>query len=195
MVAYSGVPAMGERAYDGQKIASTIVYALRHDPLKYGLIIDPEGWVDVRDLVIALQFDRRDWEALEWEDVERAIRMNDPFRFDIHEGRIRAAYGHSCPVASPRLRAEPPETLFRATTPGALPEILDKGLEPMQRQLVHLTENLEYARQVARSRQSDAILSVDARRAHEAGVRFYWGNYHSKGRSMAHAPGLRPGAS
>src|SRR5262249_60293040 len=48
----------------------------------------------------------------------------------------------------------------------------------MQRQFVHLTEDLEYASRVASSRQSDTILLVHARGAHLAGIRFYRGNYH-----------------
>lgn len=169
---------MMKDALDGEKLLRTIIHALRHDPLKYGLELDPEGWVEIEELVLALRFHRFDWDPLRWKDVECVIRAGEPARFDIREGRIRAAYGHSFPVASPYLRAEPPETLFHATTPEALPRILEKGLEPMQRQFVHLTEDVNYARRVARSRQSDTVLLVFARRAHEAGTCFYRGNYH-----------------
>jgi putative RNA 2'-phosphotransferase len=172
------VPTNTSEALQGRRIVRTIIHALRHDPLMYGLDMDQEGWVDVRDLVIALQFDRPEWENVEWRHVESAIQANDPYRFDIRDGSIRAAYGHSIHVASPYLRAEPPDTLFHATTPEAVSRILKTGLEPMQRQFVHLTEDLEYASRVASSRQSDTILLVHARGAHLAGIRFYRGNYH-----------------
>jgi putative RNA 2'-phosphotransferase len=122
--------------------------------------------------------DRPQWDRLTWEDVEAAVRDGQPCRFEIEDGRIRAAYGHTISTALRREPSVPPETLFHATEEAALPDIWRVGLRPMGRQFVHLTEDLEYALRIARSNQNGVVLVVDARTAVGAGVVFHRANEH-----------------
>ncbi len=105
------------------------------------------------------------------------VRMSDKKRYEIADGRIRAFYGHS---VSQRLRketAEPPALLYHGTAPEAVEAIRAGGLRPMSRQFVHLSADGETAAQVGRRKaRSPVILEVDARAAHNVGVRFYLGN-------------------
>ena len=50
---------MDERRLTG--ISRVLSHALRHDPGYYGLTLDPEGWVDLKDMVAALR--RTPWAA------------------------------------------------------------------------------------------------------------------------------------
>src|SRR5262245_3257552 len=47
----SAVLSMKTKPFDRQKILRTVMHALGHDPNKYALEPDPEGWVNVVDLV------------------------------------------------------------------------------------------------------------------------------------------------
>ena len=55
---------------DPEKLVSTLAFALRHDPARFGLDIDDEGWTNLEDLVIAIRFDRYDWALVD----EAALR-------------------------------------------------------------------------------------------------------------------------
>lgn len=71
----------------------------------------------------------------------------------------------------------PPEWLFHGTTPQAASRIHTEGLKTMRRQHVHLSEDIDTARQVAlRRTQQPVILRVRARQAYEGGIQFYSGN-------------------
>ena len=65
------------------KLIHTMAHALRHDPAKYGLEPDPEGWVSFDDLIIAIRFERNDWLDLTRCHVKRllnAMESENPSR-------------------------------------------------------------------------------------------------------------------
>lgn len=169
---------MTRRPIDTGRLIATVARALRHAPDDYLLELSPEGWAPIDDLLLALRLDRPRWRGLTWEDVEAAIRQGEPGRFEVAGGRIRAAYGHSIPLAPVREPAAPPETLFHATPLLALPDVLRDGLKPMRRQFVHLTADASYARRLLDPPEGGTILLVLSREANDAGVPFYRANEH-----------------
>ena len=68
--------------------------------------------------------------------------------------------------------------LFRSgTTHKAYKSIQAVGLKSMERQFVHLSEDIKTAEIVGKRRESNpVILKIDSRRACENGVGFYRGN-------------------
>jgi putative RNA 2'-phosphotransferase len=69
---------------------------------------------------------------------------------------------------------EPPEILYHGTSPDAMQLIRREGLRAMARQYVHLSTAPEQARTVGRRHAPHPILlTVRAREAWEAGVRFH----------------------
>ena len=161
---------------DHVRLSRVVSHALRHQPARYGLALDPEGWVPVADLLAALRRHRREWAALAPADLQRMIDRSDKPRFELRDDRIRARYGHSVPVEAAGRAAAPPALLYHGTTPEAAGRILAEGLRPMRRRFVHLSVDERTARQVGRRRTpSPVVLLVRARAAHEAGGRFYEG--------------------
>lgn len=159
------------------RLSRTISHALRHKPEQYGLMLDDEGWVDVRDLLAALAERRREWQRLSEADLRAMMAQSDKQRFELHDGRIRAFYGHSVPQKVERVPATPPAVLFHGTTPQAAAIIRAGGLRPMRRQFVHLSADEATALQVGRRRTaSPVLLTIDAERARQHGVAFYLGN-------------------
>ncbi len=161
-----------------EKLFRTIIHALRHDPWKYGLELDAEGYVAFDDLVTGLRFDRYAWALLESAEVERVVRTFGEGRFDFPDGRIRATYGHSFELGSLPAQEEPPKLLFHGTTDEALPLIHQQGLNPLGRQFVHLTSDRDYAVRVAAAKGGSAILVIDAAQASAAGASFRRANEH-----------------
>ena len=161
---------------DHVRLSRVVSHALRHQPARYGLALDPEGWAAVADLLAALRRHRREWAALAPADLQRMIDRSDKPRFELHGERIRARYGHSVPVEPAGRPTPPPALLYHGTTPEAARRILAEGLRPMRRRFVHLSVDEDTARQVGRRRTSrPVVLLVRAGAAHEAGVRFYEG--------------------
>lgn len=166
-----------ERSKDLQHLSRAISHALRHAPERYGLEPDPEGWVPVSDLLQALRVRRREWRELTETDLSEMMARADKQRFEIQDGRIRALYGHSIPARIARVAARPPPVLYHGTSAHTVPAIMQEGLKPMGRQLVHLSTDVPTALQVARRKgPHPVVLLVDARAAEGAGIPFYEGN-------------------
>lgn len=162
---------------DDTFLSKTLAHALRHAPWLYELEIDDEGWTPVAALLGALRERRLEWEGLAEDDLHALLARADKRRYEISEGKIRALYGHSLQHKLSKEPAQPPETLYHGTPRGALDAIRAAGLKPMSRQYVHLSTDMETARQVGQRRdQKPAVLVVRAGDAHRAGLTFYRGN-------------------
>ena len=163
--------------HDAHRLSRTISHALRHEPWLYELELDEEGWVDAEALLSALRSQRREWRRLSEQDIARVMAAADKLRFELHDGKIRALYGHSTPQRLLKVPSTPPAVLYHGTSPKTVEVILAEGLKPMGRQYVHLSADRETADRVGhRKAQNAVILEIGAAEAHAAGVVFYKGN-------------------
>ena len=167
------------------KLSKRMSKALRHQPERVGLILDPAGWVPVADLLAAL--------GVSEDDLREVVRRNDKQRFTIDGDRIRANQGHSVEVELGLPAATPPDTLFHGTVAAFLDDIMRDGLRPMSRHDVHLSPDRETARRVGARRGRPVILTVDARAMHADGHEFrlsangVWLTQHVPARYLAQA--------
>ncbi|WP_282937436.1 RNA 2'-phosphotransferase [Paenibacillus sp. RC67] len=146
---------------------------LRHTPEEFGLRLDPEdGSCPLQQLIRVIQ-SQPGWSWVTAEDIEQVVANSDKQRFEIREDRIRARYGHSHDKVqySP---GNPPQVLYHGTNTQALSPILQEGLRSMNRQYVHLSEGTHFASMAGSRRGELVILSVDTRKAEQAGVVFYY---------------------
>ncbi|KMT60176.1 RNA 2'-phosphotransferase [Listeria fleischmannii 1991] len=159
-----------------EKLSKEVSYALRHAPREYKLELDKEGWVPVKQLISSLK-EVRHWDSLTESDLREMISKSQKKRHEIVNNKIRALYGHSTPTKITKEEACPPKYLYHGTSPESYKEIMVKGLLPMNRQYVHLSEDINTANLVG-SRKTDTpiILSIDTYAAREEGVKFYHGN-------------------
>jgi len=156
-----------------KRLSKLLSLLLRHDPARAGLRLDEEGAVCLADLLAALRL-QRGWEQVTEAQIQEVVAASDKQRFEIIGEKIRARYGHSVSqtVTYPEIR--PPGILYHGTSPKALPSIRTHGLKPMQRQYVHLSTQIDQARQVGRRHAPDpVVLTVRGQEAWEAGVKFY----------------------
>ena len=151
--------------------------ALRHQPERIGITLASDGSVALSELIDALNR-RGGWpRELTEADIMQVVEHGTKQRFAVEDGRIRARYGHSVLLAIDYELATPPPVLYHGTAFSNVESILRDGLLPMGRQVVHLSTDVETARQVGtRHRGRTIILRVDTARAVEEGVAFYRGN-------------------
>lgn len=158
-------------------LSKEISYALRHAPWEYELELDEQGFVPIAQLLHALNesndYDREIVQA----DLEQIIATSEKKRHEIIGDKIRALYGHTVPQIIKKEPGIPPTILYHGATHKALPQILQDGLKPMQRQYVHLSVDIDTAIRVGKRRDGNpVILKIDAEAAQKADIQFYIGN-------------------
>jgi putative RNA 2'-phosphotransferase len=148
------------------KHSQKISHALRHEPEKYNISLDTEGWCSVKILSENLKIPK--------DQIEFIVTNCDKQRFSIENGKIRANQGHSIKevvIKHKRIEKDYPETLYHGTKTYNLKSILDKGLESRERQHVHLSPNIESAKKVASRREGNSvILEIKTSRLIEQGL-------------------------
>ncbi|MGC5032990.1 RNA 2'-phosphotransferase [Micromonospora sp. DT229] len=147
-----------------------LAYVLRHRPEAIGITLDEAGWVAVEELLAALA---RHGRPVTVELLDQLVTGTDKQRFEIREGRIRAAQGHSIPVDLRLAPQVPPQVLYHGTVARFLPRIRVEGLAPGERTHVHLSADPETAARVGARRGEPVVLRIDAAGMHRAGLVFY----------------------
>ncbi|HEV2166085.1 MAG TPA: RNA 2'-phosphotransferase [Thermoplasmata archaeon] len=144
---------------------------LRHFPEKYGLEMQPHGWIPLPQLVQAIVGRHRGYHWLRPHHLV-AIAESDPKgRYEVRDDRVRATYGHTVEVELDLPTEDIPDELFFPVTPEEAPIVLEVGLKPSDRKKVHLSKTAEDARAAGAVRHPDpVILEVDTRAARGDGL-------------------------
>jgi putative RNA 2'-phosphotransferase len=153
------------------KISKYLSKHLRHKPDSIGLKLEPGGWVDVENLLMACATHQFSITRVE---LEKVVAESDKQRFSFNETktRIRANQGHSIDVDLQLLPQIPPKVLYHGTAKQFLSYILESGLQKMSRHHVHLSPDIETAKKVGSRRGSPVILRIDAVAMHTDGTIF-----------------------
>jgi len=157
--------------FDAERFSRWMAYVLRHNPARYGLQPDRYGYVDFEEFFLIAQ---RRYPGVTPDRLRSLIEAGGSGRFEVSGTRVRARYGHSIPVEPAGPSVEPPARLYHGTDPNRTDAILAEGLKPMGRVMLHLSETIADAWQVA-SRKTDrpVIFRILAQEAHRAGVVFF----------------------
>ncbi len=144
---------------------------LRHEPERVGLILGEAGWVDVNELLQAVN---RHGLALTHDQLKHVVATSDKKRFAFSEdGRcIRASQGHSVEVDLQYAPQIPPEILFHGTATRFIDVIRKDGLQRMQRHDVHLSAETKVTFQVGGRHGKPVLLTIRAGDMHRAGFVF-----------------------
>ena len=134
---------------------------LRHEPAKFGVVLDEAGWADVAALLAAC---RRQGRAIDRALLEQIVATNDKerFSFDATGTRIRANQGHSVEVELGYEPASPPALLYHGTATRFAAAIRAEGLKKMARHHVHLSADEATARTVGQRHGKPVVLAIDA---------------------------------
>jgi putative RNA 2'-phosphotransferase len=155
-----------------EMIGRTMAGVLRHFPQTYGLTMDANGWVDLRDFITALGVKNRRLRFVRPHHILGLIDTDAKGRYQHRDGRIRATYGHSLDVDLDLPTEDVPETLFYPASEEESRMFLQLGLKPADRKMVHLSGTWHAAHEAGSVRtQSPVILEVDARAARQTGLK------------------------
>ncbi len=152
------------------KLSKYLSYHLRHAPQELGLTLQPGGWVNVADLLRA-----KGKYTMTRAELDEVVATSEKKRFAFDESgdRIRANQGHSVEVDLKLEPMGPPAILYHGTAPQFVQAILASGLQKMARHHVHLSADMQTARQVGSRRGAPVIFQVDAAAMDADGVIFY----------------------
>ncbi|MDJ1494667.1 RNA 2'-phosphotransferase [Cytophagaceae bacterium DM2B3-1] len=155
------------------KISKTLSYVLRHRPDEMGIILDENGYVGVDELIH--QFNAYSQIKLTLEKLKQVVANNDKqrFAFSADGSMIRASQGHSVQVDLGYEAQTPPEFLYHGTAASNLPSIRKSGLAKRSRHHVHLSPDVDTAKNVGARHGVPVVLPIKALEMHQDGKVFY----------------------
>jgi putative RNA 2'-phosphotransferase len=154
------------------QLSKLLSLVLRHQPEKIGISLDIDGWTDVSDLIARSTAFGQPFNI---DDLVQIVSGGDKRRFELSDNnlQIRALQGHSTNLVDRDFPVQtPPETLYHGTATRFLEAILLSGLVARDRHYVHLSATIQTALEVGRRHGKPTVLSIDAARAHAAGLEF-----------------------
>jgi len=152
-------------------LVRTLAGVLRHFPERYGVEMDKQGWIDMRDFISALALKNRRFKFIKPHHIIGLIETDSKGRYQHREGKIRATYGHSLDIELDLPTHDIPEILFFPATPEECNVLLEAGLMPSDRKMVHLSATPSAAMEAGKVRVANpVILAVAAKKAVESGV-------------------------
>lgn len=147
--------------YKRRKVSKFLSGLLRHFPEDYDIALNSRGWVPTGDLLDVCS-EKYNW--IDSEQVLGIVATDDKGRFEISGYSIRASYGHSVEnVELEDKNTVVPEVLYHGTDEENIESIMSVGLKPMNRNMVHMTDDEDEALKVGRRHCDEpTLLSVDA---------------------------------
>jgi putative RNA 2'-phosphotransferase len=155
--------------YEVEKLGRTMAGILRHG--KHEPDIDEQGFVDMREIVAILKASNPKMKWLRTHHIEAMAETDPKGRYQLSGGEVRATYGHTLEL-SLRLPVDNiPEVLFFPTTEEECPILLEDGLFPSDRAMVHLSLTYRDAVRAGSVRVDEpVILAIDTVGCIDAGI-------------------------
>jgi putative RNA 2'-phosphotransferase len=151
-----------------KELAKIIKYIMLYRPDEFGLFLDDDGSLPVKELLWALH-EEPGWGYVRPGHLKELAYSDIEIPFTVDEMQIR-------PKTPPNISATasvPPPLLFCAARRKAYPVILKHGLKPGSRQYLPLATSEEMALRIGKRRDSKPILlTVHAGQAREKGYQF-----------------------
>ncbi len=147
---------MSDREVD--QVGRTMAGVLRHFPERFDLKMDVRGWVDVRDFINALTERQPRYHWLRLHHIVALVQTDPKGRYQISNGRMRATYGHSFEVELDLPTDNIPEKLYYPATEEEAGILLENGIKPADRRMVHLSRSASDAFNAGRVRTEKPVI-------------------------------------
>ncbi len=155
--------------YEVEKLGRTMAGILRHG--KYDLEMDDQGFVDMRDIVSAVKDRNPRMKWLRPHHIEAMVETDPKGRYQTSGADVRATYGHTIKLNLNLPTDNIPLTLYYPTTEDECDIILETGILPSDRAMVHLSKTYRDAFNVGSIRTDDpVILEIDVVGCEDAGI-------------------------
>lgn len=157
--------------HEVDRIGRMMALILRHQPDKFNLSMDGRGWIDLEDFVEAIRRARPQYSRwLRTAHIEAVVETDEKGRYQIDGGMIRATYAHSVNVNLDDLPEAQVDHLYFPVSEEELDLVLESGLRPSDRNMIHLSATPDKAYSAGRVHIADPILlEVDVKASTDAG--------------------------
>lgn len=153
------------------KIGKFIALILRHKPETIGITLDEHGWADVNELIHGIQksyeFDMACLEEIVANDLKQRYSFNED------KTLIRANQGHSISVEVDLKKEMPPQFLYHGTAVKYESTIDEQGLNPKSRLYVHLSKDIDTAKNVGKRHGKPIVYKILAEKMYTSGYEFF----------------------
>lgn len=153
-----------------RSLSKYLAYMLERRPDEFGLVLDQQGYVKIKQLLKALN-EEKGWKHVRRFHLDEILYSIPDPPFEILDNRIRARRREHLPRpnASPQL----PKLLYTCVRKKAYPFVTQKGIFPSGYQQVVLSANPDLAKRMGkRSDSQPVMLSVHVQASVEHGVLF-----------------------
>ena len=154
------------------KLSKFISLILKHKPEEIGIQLDEYGWAKVDELLNGINKSGR---KIDLNVLEEIVITDEKKRYSFNEDKtkIRANQGHSIPVNVELKKTKPPEYLYHGTADRFLDSIIKDGIKSMSRLYVHLSKDVETAKNVGKRHGKPVVLKVHSGEMYRDGIKFY----------------------
>lgn len=154
-----------------KRLEKLLTYALGHRPDEFGLVLEPDGFVKIKDFLKAvheedgLKYVRRS------HIEEILVSQPDPL-IEIKDNFIRAKYRDK--LIQTTLAQNLPKLLYTCVRRRTYPVVFQKGIFPVGHSRVILSSRQELAERIGkRMDMQPVLLTVLTRKSMDAGIAFY----------------------
>lgn len=156
-----------------ESLAKTLRYILANAPDEFGLVLDEEGWVQIKHLIQALN-EEAQWKGITAARVIDLLWQLEPCPFEIDGSRIRVQASQLGTCTPPQKETfPPPAVLFLGIRRKSYPVVHEKGVQSHGEDEIVLARTSEMALRIGRRRDPRPILvEVHTHIAQQQGVRF-----------------------
>lgn len=154
------------------KLSRFLSLVLRHKPEEIGLALDSQGFLSVDELIEGINNTGR---VIDKRILDEILSSDNKQRYsyDSTGTRIRANQGHSIEVNLGLQKETPPKILYHGTAEKFVSAIEKEGLIKKKRTYVHLSKDLETAKNVGSRRGEPIIFEIDTEAMIEDDYEFY----------------------
>ena len=144
------------------RISKAMAGSLRHFPEKFGLDMDEQGFVSIPGFIAAMKKSHPRYKWLRPHHILAIINTDEKGRYQVCGDNMRATYGHTLELDLKHPTDDVPEDLYYPTTPEEKEILLEMGLRPSDRKMIHLSKTYEDALTAGKVRtDSPVILKID----------------------------------
>lgn len=155
--------------YEVEKLGRMMAGILRHG--KFDLEMDSQGFVDMRDIVGVVKDNNPRMKWLRVHHVEAMANTDPKGRYQISGGYVRATYGHTIKLDLKLPTDNIPYSLYYPTTPEECEILMESGIRPSDRAMVHLSRTYRDAVRAGSVRvDAPVILEIDVVGCEEVGI-------------------------
>lgn len=158
---------------NNNELSKFISLILRHKPEVIDLKLDKQGYLNVNDLINGIN--NKSNFSIDFKKLEEIVNTDNKNRysFDSSKKKIRANQGHSIQVDVGLKEIEPPEFLYHGTGEKYVDSINKKGIISKSRIYVHLSKDIDTAKNVGKRHGNPKIFRIKAKEMYKDEYKFF----------------------